>query len=624
MNRKHFPLPDGGGKCFFCYKIFYIEWREVRMAMEQIPVLELLWNLISRNTENISRVHYFPQKPAFPREKMNEVPLPRAIPESQGISSEKIEKLLCDLENGTHTHIHQFMILRNGKVITECGFAPYDKELWHASYSLCKSITGTAIGMLIDEGKLQLEDRILDVLKKPKNLISFIRQKDLKIKHLLTMSSGVSFNETGVVSGNEWVKSFLESSVHFTPGTCFEYNSMNSYILSAVVTEITGETMMEYLRPRLWEPLGITRVFWETCPKGITKGGWGLFLRAEDAAKIGQLYLQNGQWNGRQLLSETWIRQSTSPQIEVPEKMGFGGYGYQIWMGERPESYVFNGMLGQNVLVYPDLQMVIVTNAGNSTLFQCCEMLDIIHNYFPNDYIPETSLSSNVIKYRKLQKTIARLEGRQKKRKLFHDGIIEFFKFCRKKRITKSFLEKLDGKKYQMKEQHVGIFPLVLQVFHNNYTDGIENISFQKKGKDFYILLKEGDFSHRLRLGICDWAENEIQLHGEIYQISVFMEMAKDEDERTVLKIEIAFLEDAATRKLKIFFKNNDLKEIEIRWTEHPGTEMIFEGLNSITGSMEEHPVLKGIKEKRIMDLLWILINQTVEPVTKGVLEISN
>lgn len=591
------------------------------MAMEQIPVLELLWNLISRNTENISRVHYFPQKPAFPREKMNEVPLPRAIPESQGISSEKIEKLLCDLENGTHTHIHQFMILRNGKVITECGFAPYDKELWHASYSLCKSITGTAIGMLIDEGKLQLEDRILDVLKKPKNLISFIRQKDLKIKHLLTMSSGVSFNETGVVSGNEWVKSFLESSVHFTPGTCFEYNSMNSYILSAVVTEITGETMMEYLRPRLWEPLGIARVFWETCPKGITKGGWGLFLRAEDAAKIGQLYLQNGKWNGKQLLSETWVRQATSPQIEVPEEMGFGGYGYQIWMGERPESYVFNGMLGQNVLVYPDLQMVIVTNAGNSTLFQRCEMLDIISSYFPRDYVPADILSSNYLKYRKLQKTIAYLEGKQKKRSLFRNGSRDFICSYQEEKNTRNFLERLDGKKYQMQEHYVGIFPLVLQVFHNNYTDGIESIGFQKKGSDYFIQLKEGEVCHELKAGICEWEENEIQLHEEVYQIAVYVETAKDEDGRDVLKIQTAFTEDAARRNIKIFFKNNDLKEIEIRWTEFPGTEMIFEGLNSITESLKNHPIIKGIKEKGIADILWMLMSQTIEPVTKGFLE---
>lgn len=591
------------------------------MAMEQMPVLELLWNLVSRKTENISRVHYFPQKSAFPKRKNNEVSLPRETPESQGISSEKIEKLLCDLNNGAHTHMHQFMILRNGKVITECGFAPYERDLWHASYSLCKSITGIAIGMLVDERKLQIQDKVLDILKKPKNFMSFIRQRDLTVEHLLTMSSGVSFNETGAVSGNEWVKSFLESSVHFAAGTCFEYNSMNSYMLSAIVTEITGETMMEYLRPRLWKPLGIERVFWETCPKGITKGGWGLFLRPEDAAKIGQLYLQNGKWNQKQLISEKWVYDSTSFKIQVPKEMGFGGYGYQIWMGERPGSYVFNGMLGQNVLVYPDLQMVIVTNAGNNVLFQHCEMLDIISRCFTKNYVPKDVLPSNFIKYQKLQKTIAYLEGKQKKRRVLRDGVKKYFYSYRKEKQTRSFLEHLDGKKYQMQEHHVGIFPLVLQVFHNNYTDGIESISFHKTGRDFYIYMKEGSVCHKLKTGICEWEENQIQLHEEVYQIAVYAEKAKDEDGRDVLKIQAVFTEDAVRRNIKIFFKNDTLKEIEIRWAELPGTEMIFEGLNSVTESMTEHPVIKGIKQKGIADILQMLINQTIEPVTKGFLE---
>ncbi len=591
------------------------------MSMEQMPVLELLWNLISRKTDNISKVHYFPQKPAFSKDKKNEVPLLRATPESQGISSQKIEKLLWNLNYGTHTHMHQLMIVKNGKVITECGFAPYNKDFWHASYSLCKSITGIAIGMLMDEGKLQLEDKVLDILKKTRNFMSFIRQKDLTVEHLLTMSSGVSFNETGAVSGNEWVKNFLESSVHFAPGTSFEYNSMNSYMLSAIVTEITGETMMEYLRPRLWEPLGITRVFWETCPKGITKGGWGLFIRPEDAAKIGLLYLQNGKWGNKQLISEDWVCESTSFKIQVPEEMGFGGYGYQIWMGERPGSYVFNGMLGQNVLIYPDIQMVIVTNAGNSVLFQHCEMLDIISSFFSKDYIPSDVLPSNYIKYRKLQKTIAYLEGKQKKRSLFRNGVRNCICSYMEEKTTRNFLERLNGKKYQMQEQYVGIFPLVLQVFHNNYTDGIKSIHFQKKGKNFYICFLEGEICHELQAGICEWKENEIHLHEEVYQLAVRVDAAKDEDGRDVLKIQAAFIEDAAKRNIKIFFKNNDLKEIEIRWTELPGTEMILEGLTSITGSMAEHPIIKGIKEKGIMDILLVLMKQTIEPVTKGFLE---
>ncbi len=126
---------------------------------------------------------------------------------------------------------------------------------------------------------------------------------------------------------------FLEAGLSGTPGKDFEYNNMNTYMLSAIVTELTGETLMEYLRPRLWEPLGIARIFWETCPMGITKGGWGLFLRPEDAAKLGMLYLQKGSWNGRQLVPAEWVKASCQPSAQAPEVMSTHGYGYQLWMG---------------------------------------------------------------------------------------------------------------------------------------------------------------------------------------------------------------------------------------------------------------------------------------------------
>ena len=143
----------------------------------------------------------------------------------------------------------------------------------------------------------------------------------------------------------------------------FEYNSMNTYMLSAIVTEITGQSLMEYLKPRLFEPLGITRIFWESCPKGITKGGWGLFLSGNTVAKIGQLCLQKGVWNGRQLIPRRWIDEASTCHVETPKAVR------GVWLrlsnvdGRPSGSYAFNGMLGQNVMVYPDLDMVIVTNA---------------------------------------------------------------------------------------------------------------------------------------------------------------------------------------------------------------------------------------------------------------------
>ena len=583
-----------------------------------MTVLELLWNLITGKTEDISKVQYFPQKPEFLVKETKQA-FERTTPEEQGIESKRITKLLKALAEGKHTHMHQIMILRNGKVITECGFAPYRTNVWHASYSLCKSITGLAVGMLIDEGKLHLNDRILDIFKKRKNFMSLIRHRDITVEHLLMMSSGVAFNESGAISGNEWVKSFFDSSTNFPPGTKFEYNSMNSYMLSAIISELTDQTMMEYLSSRLWEPLGIEQVFWETCPQGITKGGWGLFLCPEDAAKIGQLLLQDGVWRGRRLISSEWIKKATSSRIDVPKEMGFDGYGYQVWMGERPGSFVFNGMLGQNVLVYPDLDMVIVTNAGNSILFQHCQMLDLIHDYFPKDYLPKDYLPEAKNDQKVLAKTIDNIEHPPRIH-VWKDGWKQWKKNRSITTETQKLCHQLDRKTYYLNSGHVGLFPLALQVFHNNYTDGIDKISFLMEDDIFYICFHEGDWLHKVETGLLAYRENQLNFHEEFYLTAVRAEAARDEDDQVVLKVEIAFLEDAAKRRCKMFF-DDTFERVEIRWDEAPGKAMIYDGLESITTPLKDNPVFHSLKDKGVGDIMLTLLDRTIQPVTHGILK---
>ena len=248
------------------------------MAKEQLAVAELITNIILGKTEGASRVDFVPQKPRFPFDTPYEQPFPRATPESQGISSDLLRDLLQNLKNSNYTDMHHFMALRNGKVICEANFAPYRSRIWHVTHSMCKSITGMAIGLLVEEGKLSLDENIYDIFQKKLNPFTKIFRPVITVEHLLTMTSGVTFNESGIVSGNDWLDGYLNSSVTGTPGQNFQYNSLNTYVLSAIVTERTGQTLTEYLEPRLFAPLGITHYFWETCPKGITKGGWGLFL----------------------------------------------------------------------------------------------------------------------------------------------------------------------------------------------------------------------------------------------------------------------------------------------------------------------------------------------------------
>lgn len=606
------------------------------MAKEQIAVAELVLNMILGKTGG-TRVDYFPQKPDFPFDAVYEQAFARATPESQGISSDLFAALLRELDASKDTEMHHFMALRHGKVICECNFAPYPKGMWHITHSMCKSITGMAIGMLIEEEKLKLDENIYDIFPDHINAFSKIFRPVITVENLLTMTSGVTFNESGIVSGNDWLGSFLNASVNGKPGTEFQYNSLNTYVLSAIVTKRTGETLTEYLTPRLFGPLGITKYYWETCPKGITKGGWGLFLCAEDMAKLGQLYLQRGKWNGQQLVSEYWIEISTARHLKTQNDTY--GYGYQLWMEQRPGSFEYNGMLGQNVIIYPDMDMVLVTNAGNKEMFQDCIMLNIIRKYFPVNYHPADVLPENPLSHSLLKRLCGELEnGENNNRSTSLRGgwkrnVVSRRKHSDKKysyRISAavdrpsdhhSFMRAVSGRTYVMEQQNIGIAPLFVQVFHNNMTDGISEISFTYDAGNFCVSFTEGEVIHKLPVGFGRAADGCVDLHGEHYLVATLGEFARDENDIPVLKLEITFIEECVKRKAHIFFHEDD--EIEIRWNETPGKKMILAGLSSITEELSGNFLYNSLlgDHNITTELLHRLMEQTIEPVVRGYLK---
>ena len=606
------------------------------MAKEQIAVAELVLNMILGKTGG-TRVDYFPQKPDFPFDAVYEQAFVRATPESQGISSDLFAALLRELDASKDTDMHHFMALRHGKVICECNFAPYPKGMWHITHSMCKSITGMAIGMLIEEGKLKLNENIYDIFSDHMNAFSKIFRPVITVENLLTMTSGVTFNESGIVSGNDWLGSFLNASVNGKPGTEFQYNSLNTYVLSAIVTKRTGETLTEYLTPRLFGPLGITKYYWETCPKGITKGGWGLFLCAEDMAKLGQLYLQKGKWNGQQLVSEYWIEISTARHLKTQNDTY--GYGYQLWMEQRPGSFEYNGMLGQNVIIYPDMDMVLVTNAGNKEMFQDCIMLNIIRKYFPVNYHPADVLPENPLSYSLLKRLCGELENGENNnrstslRGRWKRNVVSRRKHSDKKysyRISAavdrpsdhhSFMRAVSGRTYVMEQQNIGIAPLFVQVFHNNMTDGISEISFTYDAGNFYVSFTEGEVIHKLPVGFGRAADGCVDLHGEHYLVATLGEFARDENDIPVLKLEVTFIEECVKRKAHIFFHEDN--GIEIRWNETPGKKMILAGLSSITEELSGNFLYNSLlgDHNITTELLHRLMEQTIEPAVRGYLK---
>jgi len=294
--------------------------------------------------------------------------LERATPESQGIASAAILKFVGAVENQIH-ELHSFMLVRHGKVVAEGWWSPYQAENPHMLFSLSKSFTSTAVGLAVAEGCFSLDDKVVsffpdDVpVKVNKNLAA------MKVRHLLSMSTGHDVDTQPVMGSREdgnWTKAFFEVPVVHKPGTHFLYNTGATYMLSAIVQKTTGKKLTEYLKPRLFKPLGIENAVWEISPQGINMGGFGLNITTEDIACFGQLYLQKGQWNGKQIVPEAWVEEATSSHIsngDDPKNDWNQGYGYQFWRC-RHNIYRGDGAFGQYCIVMPEQDAVLAITSG--------------------------------------------------------------------------------------------------------------------------------------------------------------------------------------------------------------------------------------------------------------------
>jgi hypothetical protein len=333
--------------------------------------------------------------------------LPRSVPEAEGVSSKAIITFLDSAATSKH-EFHSFMFLRHGKVIAEGWWNPYRPDLKHTLYSTSKSFTATAVGFAIKEKKLSLDDKVISFFPEylPDTVNAFLAE--LKIKDLLSMSAGQRRESS--TTGSGWVKAYLETPVVNEPGTKYRYSSLASFMLSAIVQKVTGEKVIDYLTPRLFNPLGIEGVDWETNPEGINTGGWGLRLQTEDLAKFGQLYLQKGKWNGKQILPEKWIEEATSLKIYQNPDLSqskrdssndsMQGYCYQFWRA-RHNSYMANGAFGQFILIMPEKDAIVVFTAESSDMWG---ELDLVWKYlYPgikNESLPEDEKSVVELKER--------------------------------------------------------------------------------------------------------------------------------------------------------------------------------------------------------------------------------
>lgn len=290
--------------------------------------------------------------------------LPRSNPEAQGVSSSALLSFVEAADRAIES-MNSVMLLRHGHVVAEGWWAPYDADSPHSLYSLSKSFTSTAVGLAIAEGKLGLDDEVLEFFPDDAPPDPGGNLKAMRVSDLLRMSTGHQ-SEPPRTSDRPWTEAFLAHPVPHKPGTHFLYNTSATYMLSAIVQKATGMTVLDYLKPRLFEPLGIERPTWEASPQGITTGGYGLSIRTEDIARFGQLYLQKGKWQGKQLVPEVWVEAATARQTSNgsnPKSDWDQGYGYQFWRS-RHGAYRGDGAFGQYCIVLPAQDAVVVITAG--------------------------------------------------------------------------------------------------------------------------------------------------------------------------------------------------------------------------------------------------------------------
>lgn len=305
---------------------------------------------------------------AGPQTLASQKPLPRRSPEAQGVSSSAIREFI-ETANARIDTLHSFMLVRHGAVVAEGWWKPESPDKPHVLHSLSKSFCSTAVGLAVADGKLSIDDPVLKFFPDDAPEMPSDKLKQMRVRDLLTMSTGHE-TEPKFTVDTPWVKTFLAHPVPHKPGAHFQYNSPATYMQSAIVQKVTGQTVLDYLQPRLFEPLGIENATWMTSPQGLSTGGWGLMVCTEDIAKFGQLYLQKGKWNEQQLIPATWVEEATSKQVSNgsdPARDWDQGYGFQFWRC-RHGAYRGDGAFGQFCIVLPEQDAVIAITADTKDM----------------------------------------------------------------------------------------------------------------------------------------------------------------------------------------------------------------------------------------------------------------
>ena len=547
----------------------------------QSRALMLLTRLHISGSTSAHQIPFYPQKTVIPAAS----PVTEALtpPEAVGLRSADLLHFYTELGRHRDVSLHAIGIARDGKTVSVAAAPGHSPELRHQTHSMCKTVTGLAIGILVGEGLLDIDTPAFRLVGDGIPALLSPRMRAITVRHLLTMTAGVIFNEMGAVTETDWVRSYFESSVAFTPGTRFAYNSMNSYILSVIVERITGKTLSSFVTERIFTPLGIPQTLWEACPHGHTKGGWGLYLSIADMLKLGELIRNQGSFDGKAVVPRDWIAKMTRAHAEVPERIGAFDYGFHIWVARDRTSVLCNGMLGQNIWIHPKNRLVVATTAANCELFQTGSTLRTLLGLLgkPNEETGALAEDSEALAALRQEEAVF-LAGHA------WTHPTEAHAPARDGGIPAEWWDAIAEKPYIAEKNNVGILPLFLSMIQNNLPAGIRRLTLSRRGEERALTVVEGGESYRLRVGFHSYRETTITVRGETYLVRCRAEFCDDTDGEPILKVEIVFPELSCTRRLRLYYAEEEPYAV---LSEQPGRRLI----DDLVGVLEFLPRTKFI-----------------------------
>ncbi len=524
-------------------------------------------------------------------EDVEEIPLKQEDTGALGLNSKRLSQMLRQLTYDHMCALDGIAVAKDEKLVFAGYRPPYSAEIRHITNSTCKTVTAIGIMFAISEGRLHEDDLVASFFPEYENVLTPKYVKEMTIQDLLTMRSGSKCSEFSAMVETNWVQAFLMTECSEEPGTRFVYNSMDTYMLSAILIRVTGESLMDYLKPRFFEPLGINHIKWELCPEGYERGGWGLYISLEGMLKIGIFLANDGAYLGRQLIDPSYIRKMKDTKIVQDTDKLATGYAYQLW--HLPKGlYMLSGMYGQHVIIDEKHKLIIATNAHSDKLFPDSKLVRTILDCMTDEelYRPESAAKEGAA-YRRLLQDF----------ELFHEGFLprkpenkmpymayyknQQLKRAKEKARLRELLSQFDGRRLHIDQATIKLFPYMLQGMYQCPPYIVTDIAFRLQDNSVKICFyKERTRKERrenskreqliLTAGLNEYHTQTLPVAQQDMEVAIKAYPAMDEDGNDVVKFDMVFPSAGFSRLLKFFFYGD---RIGIECMEYPDMRAIME-----------------------------------------------